>query len=104
MAGQRHLRPVEAAAIVQNALVMVGFTTPESQMDVVLAVLRDRFAKATVEDDRLVVEVLRVFGQPESAVWALLQEWCREYDRDAGTVFEHVWAPDAGDVEGADGG
>ncbi|MCA1716782.1 MAG: hypothetical protein LC781_07955 [Actinobacteria bacterium] len=44
-------------------------------------------------DDLLVVETLRAFGQSESKIWALLQEWCEEFDRDAGEVFEHIWTP-----------
>ncbi len=80
--------------MLQAGLVRAGFETPESQVDVVLSVLRALFARATIEDDLLVVEVLRVFGQPESKVWELLQEWCAEFGRDEGEVFEHVfWAP-----------
>lgn len=95
MAGrsQRHLRPVEAAALLRLGLVRPGFTSPESQVDVVLAVLRDRFARATIEDDRLVADVLRVFGCPESEIWTVLQEWCAEFGRDAGEVWQNVWMP-----------
>lgn len=96
----RHLRPVEAAAaLLRLGLVEAGFTSPKSQVDVVLAVLRARFARATIEDDRLVTEVLRVFGRPESEIWAVLQEWAVESGRDAGEVFEHCWAPDLDEEE-----
>lgn len=103
MAGQRHLKPVEAAALLQRGLVAVGYTSPESQVDAVISVLRARFARSTVEEDRLVAEVLRVFGLSESVVWAVLKEWCEEFERDEGEVFEHLFAPSVGEDRG-DGG
>lgn len=98
------MRPVEAAALLRRGLVRAGFETPESQVDVVLAVLRARFARGTRQGDLLVVETLRVFGSSESVIWAVFQEWCEEFGRDVGVVFEHLYAPDAGDVEEAGGG
>lgn len=90
---QRHLRPVEAAALLRLGLVEAGIESVEEQADAMIGTLRTHFARATREDDLLVVEVLRVMGQSESRIWALFGEWCREFDRDAGEVFEHVWAP-----------
>ncbi len=36
---------------------------------------------------------MRAFGQSESKIWALLQEWCEEFGRDAGEVWQNVWTP-----------
>lgn len=76
----------------------------EEQVDAIVATLRSYFARATREDDLLVVETLRAFGQSESKIHALFGEWCREFGRDETQVWTNVWAPDAGDVGEADGG
>lgn len=94
MAGQRHLKPVVAAAVLMRLYRELGYRTAGDQAEITVAVVRSLFEKGTSEDDRLVASLLRVLGYPESRILALFEELCAEFGRDPTVVFEHVWAPD----------
>ncbi|MBA3473944.1 MAG: hypothetical protein H0T57_12080 [Rubrobacter sp.] len=54
---------------------------------------RPQLQEAEPESDTMFACLLRALVYSESKIHALAEEWCAEFGRDAGEVWQNVWTP-----------